>query len=95
MKITPEDVKYIAGLAMFKVSDEELPRLHGEMETVIEYAGRLNEADTEGLEPTYHILPLENVFREDVVTSNFDRDKLLANAPSQYNGCFEVPKVVE
>ena len=95
MKITPEDVKHAANLAMLNADAGDLERLTGEMSAVFEYADILNEVDTAGAEPTYHLLGLENVFREDVVTSNYDRDKLLANAPGQYNGCFEVPKVVD
>jgi len=95
MKITKEDVKYVANLARLKVSEEQQDKLANEMESIISFADMLAEVDTDNVEPTFHAMQLQNVLREDVVTNNYDREKLLENAPSQYDGCFEVPKVVE
>jgi aspartyl-tRNA(Asn)/glutamyl-tRNA(Gln) amidotransferase subunit C len=95
MKITTKDVNYVASLARLKFSGEQTEKLVGEMESIINFADMLAEVDTDGVEPTFHAIALENVLREDVVTNRYDRDKLLQNAPSRSNGCFEVPKVVE
>lgn len=95
MKITKENVKYVANLARLKITDEQQEKFINEMESIINFADMLAEVNTDDVEPTFHAIELQNVLREDVVTSKYNRDKLLQNAPSQYNGCFEVPKVVE
>ena len=56
---------------------------------------RMEELDTDGVEPLTHVFPIQNVFREDEVTNAADRDNLLANAPVKKDGCFVVPKTVE
>lgn len=95
MKITKDDVMYVANLARLNVSDEEADKLTTEMESIIAFADMLGEVDTEGIEPTNHAMKVSNVFREDIVTESYDRDELLANAPDKQAGCFCVPKVVE
>ena len=66
-----------------------------ELNRILDYMKNLNELDTEGVPPTSHVLPISNVFREDVVTPSLPRDQLLANAPSKRQGYFRVPKVIE
>ncbi|OQB16118.1 MAG: Aspartyl/glutamyl-tRNA(Asn/Gln) amidotransferase subunit C [Firmicutes bacterium ADurb.Bin193] len=95
MKITREDVEYVANLAHLKISEDEQDAFVSDMENIISFADILSGVDTGDVEPTFHALELENVLREDVVTNDYDRDDLLKNAPSKHNGCFEVPKVVE
>ena len=95
MKATAEVVKYAANLARIKVSDDELEKFINEFENIFGFVDLLSELDTANVEPTFHTMSLQNVFRDDVVTSNYDRELLLKNAPSQHDGCFEVPKVVE
>ena len=62
---------------------------------LVDFAGQLEEIDTEGISPMAHVLPVQNAFREDVVQPSFDRAALLANAPSAEEGCLSVPRVVE
>ncbi|WHH59287.1 Asp-tRNA(Asn)/Glu-tRNA(Gln) amidotransferase subunit GatC [Petroclostridium sp. X23] len=95
MKITKEQVEHVANLARLTLTEEEKERLTVEMENIIAFADKLNELDTTGVEPTAHAIPIQNVFREDVVETSFDREKILQNAPSQEDGCFKVPKIVE
>ncbi len=95
MKISAEDVKYVANLARLNITEEQQDKLVKEMESIISFADMLSEVNTDNVEPTFHALALQNVLREDVVTNNYDREELLQNAPSKHNGCFEVPKVVE
>ena len=89
MKITTEDVKYVAKLARLKVTDAEA------MESIINFADMLAELDTASVAPTNHAMQVQNVFREDVVTGSYDRADILKNAPAQEAGCYLVPKVVE
>ena len=95
MAVTIEDVRKVAHLARLSFSPEEEARLAEDLSRILEYAQKLNELDTEGVPPTSHVLPIHNVFREDVVTPSLPQDELLANAPSKWRGFFRVPKVIE
>lgn len=95
MRIDKETVKYIANLSKLKVSEDDIYRYSKDLSQVVEFAEILNEVDIEGVEPTAHVLNIQNVFRKDEVKDSFDRDLLLANAPSKAGGCYVVPKVVE
>ncbi|MHB8129363.1 MAG: Asp-tRNA(Asn)/Glu-tRNA(Gln) amidotransferase subunit GatC [Mobilitalea sp.] len=95
MKITEETIKYVASLAKLNVSDEEKIKVAKDLDHILEYIETMNELDTEGVEPMSHVLPVKNVFREDVVTNQNNRDQLIKNAPKQKDGCFAVPKTVE
>ena len=89
------DVAYVARLARLVLSEEEQARYRRDLTQILDYAAKLDELDTDGVEPTAHVLPIHNVLREDVSRPSYDRDKLLKNAPEQADGCFKVPKVVE
>lgn len=65
------------------------------MGRMLDYIDKLNELDTSGVEPMSHVFPVNNVFRQDVVTSGEDRDNILKNAPQQKDGAFKVPKTVD
>ena len=95
MKITTDDVKYVAKLARLNVTEDEAQTLAKDMESIITFADMLSELDTESVAPTNHAMKVENVFREDVVTGSYKREDILKNAPSQDSGCYLVPKVVE
>jgi len=95
MKITEETIKYVASLAKLNVSDEEKIKVAKDLDHILEYIETMNELETEGVEPMSHVLPVKNVFREDVVTNQNNRDQLIKNAPKQKDGCFAVPKTVE
>jgi aspartyl-tRNA(Asn)/glutamyl-tRNA(Gln) amidotransferase subunit C len=89
------DVAYVARLSRLTLTEEEQARYGRDLAAILDYAAKLDELDTEGIEPTTHVLPIHNVLREDAVRPSMDRDKLLANAPDRADGCFKVPKVVE
>ena len=65
------------------------------MGSMLDYIDKLNELDTTGVEPMSHVFPVNNVFREDVVTNGDDRDNILANAPEEKDGAFVVPKTFD
>ena len=92
---TKIDVAYVARLARLTLNEEEQARYQRDLAGILQYAAKLDELDTEGVEPTAHVLPIHNVLREDAARPSFDRDKLLSNAPDSADGCFKVPKVVE
>ena len=62
------------------------------MGRMLDYIDKLGELDTSGVEPMSHVFPVENVFREDVVTNTDTREDLLKNAPQQKDGMFMVPR---
>jgi aspartyl-tRNA(Asn)/glutamyl-tRNA(Gln) amidotransferase subunit C len=95
MKITEDTVKYVAALAKLTVSEEEQQKVAADLRSILDYIETMNGLDTEGIEPMSHVLPVKNVFREDIVTNQDNREQLLKNAPKQKDGCFAVPKTVE
>ena len=95
MKITKDQVKYVANLARLNVSEEEADELCLQMEDIITFADALNEINTDGIEPTNHAIKVENVLREDVVEESYDRDEIIKNAPMKQAGCYAVPRIVE
>lgn len=95
MTITDETVEYVAALAKLELSGEEKEQAKKDLGNILGYMDTMNACNTEEIEPMSHAFPIVNVFREDVVTNEADRENLLANAPEEKNGCFLVPKTVE
>ena len=95
-KRTPEiDVDNIANLARLSFDDEEKKALAADMSSIIGFADSLADVDTEGIKPAAHIVPMSNVFRDDIPESKFERDELLAAAKTTAEGYVTVPRVVE
>jgi aspartyl-tRNA(Asn)/glutamyl-tRNA(Gln) amidotransferase subunit C len=84
----------VARLARLTLSDDELDTFTGQLAAVLEHAEDVSSLDTEGVPPTAHPLPLENVLREDVVRPSLDRTEVLAAAPSVEDDRFRVPPVL-
>ncbi|MDI3311700.1 MAG: Asp-tRNA(Asn)/Glu-tRNA(Gln) amidotransferase subunit GatC [Thermoanaerobacterium sp.] len=95
MSITKDQVIHVSKLARLKFSDDELEKFSHQLDSIIKYVDKLNELNTDGVEPTAHIVPINNVFREDVVVPSMDREKILMNAKEKEDGCFKVPKIIE
>ena len=95
MKIDEKTVDYVAALAKLTVSEEEKTGVARELERILDYIGTMNELYTEGVEPMSHVLPVSNVFREDIASNQEDQEALLRNAPVKKDGSFVVPKTVE
>lgn len=93
--ISDETIEYVGILAKLELSEEEKEQAKKDMGSMLDYIDKLNELDTSGVEPMSHVFPVNNVFREDVVTNADEREKVLANAPEAKNGAFVVPKTVE
>ena len=92
--ITINDVQRLASLSSLHLSDSEVQALQGDLERIIKYIEQLGELDTTGVDPTYQVTGLENVWRDDEVVSDVGRDALLALAPDQQNNQVKVPKVL-
>ena len=93
--ISSETMDYVGILAKLELSLEEKEAARKDMERMLDYINQLNELDTSQAEPLSHVFPVNNVFREDVVTNGDEREKILKNAPEQKDGAFKVPKTVE
>lgn len=93
MKVIDDAViENVSILAKLELSKEEKVQAKLDMEKMLAYIDQLDELDTEGIEPVAHIFPMENVFREDVVTNGDMREMILANAPEEKSGMFVVPQ---
>ena len=93
--ISDEPIEYVGILAKLELSGEEKEQAKKDMESMLDYVDKLNELDTDGVEPMSHVFPVNNVFREDIVTNGDDREEILKNAPERKDGAFVVPKTVE
>lgn len=89
------DIENVANLARLSLTDEEKRRLPDEMGDIIAFANQLSALDTEGVPITAHVVPLRNVFREDIPSSHFTREQMLFNAPTTDGVYMTVPKTVE
>jgi aspartyl-tRNA(Asn)/glutamyl-tRNA(Gln) amidotransferase subunit C len=93
--ITTNDVRHLAQLSNLQLSDEEVTNLQVDLENILGYIDQLGSLDTSGVEPTYQVTGLENVWRTDtVVYSNVSREQLLALAPEATDTSVKVPKVL-
>lgn len=95
MKITRETVEKVALLSRLEFPEAEVQTLTGQLDAILEYVAVLEQVDTEGVQPTAHVLPLKNVLRPDVVKPSLPRELALSNAPEQEDGYFKVPKIME
>ena len=93
--ISDETIEYVGILAKLELSGEEKEQAKKDMESMLDYVDKLNELDTDGVEPMSHVFPVNNVFREDIVTNGDDREGILKNAPERKEGAFVVPKTVD
>ncbi len=93
--ISDETIDYVGILAQLDLSDEEKEQAKKDIGRMLDYVDQLNELDTTGVEPMSHVFPVNNVFREDVVTNEDEHDKILENAPAEKDQSFMVPKTVE
>lgn len=87
-----ENVEILAKLAL---TPRERGAAKEKMQEILDYVDKLNELDTEGIRPLSHTFPLENVFREDIVTNGNDREAMIRNAPKSKDGQYQVPKTVQ
>ncbi|MEF9426441.1 MAG: Asp-tRNA(Asn)/Glu-tRNA(Gln) amidotransferase subunit GatC [Candidatus Mariimomonas ferrooxydans] len=89
------DIGHIAMLARLELTKEEKKLFSKQIESIIEYIDKLNELDTTSVEPTAHVLPIKNVFREDELKPSLPKDEALKNAPDRTNDFYRVPKIIE
>jgi aspartyl-tRNA(Asn)/glutamyl-tRNA(Gln) amidotransferase subunit C len=89
------DVKYVAHLARIELTPAEQQKIGAQLGSILGYIEKLRELDVSQVEPTAHAVPLVNVTRADEIKPSLSAEEALRNAPSQANGLFLVPKIVE
>lgn len=94
-RIDESQVRHVAKLARLELSDDEVEKFSGQLSAILEYIEKLNELDTESVEPLAHCLAIHNVFREDQAKESLDVDSALANAPEREGQFFKVPKILD
>lgn len=94
MAIEKKDVEYVANLARLDVSEAEKQKYAGQLGSILTYVEKLNELNTDGVEPTSHVVPMRNAFRKDEQKPSMHRDELMKNAPERDQDHFAIPKVI-
>ena len=94
-KISDETIEYVGILAKLELSEAEKEHAKKDIGSMLDYIDKLNELDVTGVEPMSHVFPVNNVFRDDVITNGDDRVNIIKNAPGEKEGCFKVPRTVE
>ena len=92
--IDDETIENVCILAKLSLSDEAKKKAKEDMQNMLDYVEKLDELDTDGVEPLSHIFGDQNVFREDVVTNGDNKEAMLANAPKAKEGQYQVPKTI-
>ena len=89
-KISEEQVRRVAKLSRLDLSDAEVVQFSTQLNSILGYIEKLNELDTEGVEPLAHTLPIHNIFRDDEPKESLGVEKTLANAPQRDDEFFKV-----
>jgi aspartyl-tRNA(Asn)/glutamyl-tRNA(Gln) amidotransferase subunit C len=89
--IDRDQVLHVAKLARLKLDDEEIERMSSELSGILEHIEHINELELENVEPTTHVIALENVLRPDEPRPSWSRDEVLERAPDPASGAFRVP----
>lgn len=94
-KIDERQVRNVAKLSRLDLNDKEIAQLSTQLSDILQYIEKLNELDTDSVEPLAHCLGIHNVFRDDAIKQSLSVEDALANAPQKYDDYFKVPKVLD
>lgn len=92
--LTRADVEHVAFLARLGLSPEELDRLEGQLNHILEQYAKLSELDTSAIPPTAQTIELENILRDDIATSSLPAEAVLSNAPRRDGDFVVVPPIL-
>lgn len=95
MAVTIDEVRTVAALARLRFSEEEERILTGKLNGILEYMEKLNELDTEEVEPTSHVLPMVNAFRPDEAVQFPSLEELRSIAPDRHGTHYRVPRIID
>lgn len=94
-KIDESQVRTVAKLARLDLTESEVVEFSSELSAILEYIEKLNELDTDSVEPLAHCLPIHNVFRDDNIKDSLELEDVLKNAPAREGEFFKVPKILD
>ena len=94
-RISQDEVLRVAELARLLLSEDETQQMTRDLDQVLDYVAALASVETEGVEPTAHVLPLKTPLREDLAAAGMDPELAVSNAPPREGTAFVVPKVIE
>ncbi len=92
--ITEKDIEHVAWLARIKLSEEEKQEYAKQLSSILEYFKLIDQVEVDA-EPTFHVLGLINVFREDIPSKSLDQKEVLAIAPRKEDGFIKGPRIVQ
>lgn len=95
MKVTKEIIDHVADLVKLSLTEEDKAQLTKDLDSIVSYMDTMNDVDTDAATAMTHVLPIKNLFRQDILKSSSDREEILSNAPSHKDGSFQVPKAVD
>lgn len=95
MPLSREEVSKIAMLARLELTDEEAAKFTEQLDHILEYFRKLDSLDTTGVEPTSHVVEIEDAYRDDIVTNPPAGEEMRMNAPAADGTLFRVPKIIE
>lgn len=95
MRLSREDIEHVAYLSRLELSEDEKDKLAGHINRLLGHFEKLQMLDTEGVEPTSHVVPVHNVFRDDEVKPSLNPEEVVSNGPEVAENCFVVPRVVD
>ena len=93
-RISPDDARHVAKLARLALTDPQLQKFATQLEPIFDYIAAITQADTQGIEPMAHAIPLVNVLRQDIAQPALSVEQVLQNAPDTDGPFFKVPKVI-
>ena len=94
-KIDQTQVRKVARLSRLELTEAEVEEFTGQLSAILDYVEKMNELDTDNIEPLAHCLPISNVFRQDRVKESLGTEKTLGNAPQRDGDFFKVPKILD
>lgn len=95
MALNKDTIKQVTHLARIHLKPDELDRFSEQLKEILSFIDKLNKLDVKDVNPTSHILPINNVLRDDELKSSLGADKTLENAPRKQESFFAVPRVIE
>ncbi len=95
MKISKEEVEHVAHLARLNLNSQELAKMTQQLDTILSYVEKLNELETEGIQPTTHAFSIYNAFRDDLVDDSLSQGEALTNGSKHNDQYFIVPRIIQ
>lgn len=89
-----ETMEYLEILSQIQLTPEEKKQTAGELRQILNYMEKLETLNTDQVKPMSHVFPVKNIFREDIVTNQEEKEEMLKNAPQKKEGQYLVPKTL-